>query len=132
MSRGVQTGSHHVRYWIVLTLLASGLVVIGARAAYLQVVVSEYLQRQGDSRYLRTVSDNAHRGMILDRNGEPLAISTPVESVWVHPATFANSRDRWPALTKLLGLRKNELRRVVKRARAPITPYVIGSCLHYS
>ncbi|MFQ5546548.1 MAG: peptidoglycan D,D-transpeptidase FtsI family protein, partial [Acidiferrobacterales bacterium] len=117
MSRRVQAGSHPVRYWIVLTLLVSGLAVIGARAAYLQVVVSDYLQRQGDARYLRTVTDNAHRGMILDRNGEPLAISTPVKSVWIHPATFANSRDHWPALSKLLGLRKHELRRVVKKAR---------------
>ncbi len=124
MSRGVQTGSYHVRYWIVLTLLASGLVVIGARAAYLQVVVSDYLQRQGDARYLRTVSDNAHRGMILDRNGEPLAISTPVESVWIHPATFANSRDRWPSLTKLLGLSKNELGRIAKRAHGREFMYV--------
>ncbi|MDX1488601.1 MAG: hypothetical protein R3268_10405, partial [Acidiferrobacterales bacterium] len=97
---------HHgtIRYWIVLTVLLTGFGLLAVRAIYLQVLSADYLQGQGDARYLRTVTDNAHRGMIIDRNGEPLAISTPVESVWVHPATFAQARDRWAALSALLDL----------------------------
>jgi cell division protein FtsI (penicillin-binding protein 3) len=106
---------HHgvIRYWIVLTTLLASFGLLAVRAIYLQVLSANYLQRQGDARYLRTVTDNAHRGMIIDRNGEPLAISTPVESVWVHPATFLQARGRWAALSGLLDLRVTDVSQLV-------------------
>jgi cell division protein FtsI (penicillin-binding protein 3) len=90
-------------------------VSLAMRAVYLQALSSDYLQRQGDARYLRTVTDNAHRGMILDRNGEPLAVSTPVESVWAHPATFAEARREWRPLLTLLGLNATEIARQLRK-----------------
>ena len=67
----------------VLTLF-SGLFM---RGIYLQSLHKEFLQKKGDARYSRTLVLQAHRGRIMDRNGELLAISSPVESVW---ASFAN------------------------------------------
>jgi cell division protein FtsI (penicillin-binding protein 3) len=79
------------------------------RAVYLQVWHSGYLQEQGNARHLRVVEDVSHRGMILDRNGEPLAISTPVDSVWANPAELNGARAQWPALVKLLDLSRQDL-----------------------
>jgi len=66
---------------ILLCLL--GLVI---RAFYLQGIHDEFLQEKGNQRYSRVIEVSAHRGMMTDRNGEPLAVSTPVESVWASPA----------------------------------------------
>ncbi len=66
----------------VLTLIALGLL---ARAVDLQLVEYSFLSGQGDARFTRVVSIPAHRGVITDRYGEPLAVSTPVDSIWVNP-----------------------------------------------
>jgi cell division protein FtsI (penicillin-binding protein 3) len=100
---------------MVLSALVTVFVMLATRAVYLQVLSSDYLQRQGDARYLRTVTDNAHRGMILDRNGQPLAVSTPVESVWADPATFAEARPEWRPLLTLLGLNMTEVARQLRK-----------------
>ena len=63
----------------------AGLIV---RAIYLQVIDTEYLQEQGNARYLRVQKEMPARGMVVDRNGQPLAISTPVDSIWMHPASL--------------------------------------------
>ena len=55
------------------------------RMFYLTVLNRPFLQKQGNARILRTVPIPAYRGMITDRNGKPLAISTPLESIWVNP-----------------------------------------------
>ncbi|HEV2008039.1 MAG TPA: penicillin-binding protein 2, partial [Burkholderiales bacterium] len=65
-------------------LLAFG--VLAARAIYLQGLHNSFLQRKGESRYGRVIELPATRGIITDRNREPLAISTPVESVWASAA----------------------------------------------
>ncbi len=96
------------RYWLVLGLLLAGLLVLAARAAYLQVLHSDFLQSQGTQRHSRVVKDNSHRGMILDRHGAPIAVSTPVDSVWAHPPTLAEQRKHWPALAALLGMSPRE------------------------
>ncbi|MBC7621772.1 MAG: penicillin-binding protein 2 [Aeromicrobium sp.] len=56
------------------------------RAFYLQGVNNDFLQAKGESRFVRVVDMPASRGAVLDRNGKPLAISTPVESIWASPA----------------------------------------------
>ncbi len=63
----------------VLLLCLAGLI---GRDVYLQGIRDDFLQEKGKQRYSRLVEVSAHRGMITDRNGEPLAVSTPVESVW--------------------------------------------------
>lgn len=62
-----------------LLLCLAGLI---GRAVYLQGIRDDFLQEKGKQRYSRLLEVSAHRGMITDRNGEPLAVSTPVESVW--------------------------------------------------
>lgn len=69
----------------------------------------DFLQGQGDARTLRVVSIAADRGMITDRNGEPLAISAPVESVWGQPQDLASARERWPELARVLGVPGRQL-----------------------
>ncbi len=71
------------RLLFVLLLLA--MLGLLARGVYLQGIHNDFLQQKGDARYARVIEVPAHRGMITDRNGEPLAISTPVESVWASP-----------------------------------------------
>ena len=74
-----------MRHGFVLLVLISLLVGLITRALYLQVVEQDFLTSQGVQRQIRTIETPAYRGAILDRFGTPLAISTPVDSVWVNP-----------------------------------------------
>lgn len=89
---------------MLLSLLLTGMGVLVFRAAQLQVFNNDFLQSQGAARYERVVNVAAHRGMIRDRNGEPLAISTPVDSVWANPQELIVARDKWPQLAHILGI----------------------------
>ncbi|MCB1614896.1 MAG: hypothetical protein KDI30_02675, partial [Pseudomonadales bacterium] len=75
----------------------------------------EFLQAQGDARSLRTETITAHRGVITDRHGEPLAVSTPVVSVWAEPKFLLGESDKWPALAVALGMSEQELRERIGR-----------------
>lgn len=70
------------RATVLFVLLLLCLVGLIGRAVYLQGIRDDFLQEKGNQRYSRVIEVSAHRGMITDRNGEPLAVSTPVESVW--------------------------------------------------
>jgi cell division protein FtsI (penicillin-binding protein 3) len=83
------------------------------RAVCLQVLDKEFLLHQGEARHLRVVSLPAHRGMIQDRNGEPLAISTPVESVWINPQELGGEQQRIPELAKLLSMDRDKVQRLL-------------------
>jgi len=91
---------------VFLGLCAAGLL---ARAAYMQVVTRDFYQDQGDARFLREVPIAATRGDVVDRNGEPLAISTPMVSLWVHPKSLAAAPDRIGELATQLGLDAKKL-----------------------
>ncbi|MBC7160645.1 MAG: penicillin-binding protein 2 [Immundisolibacter sp.] len=97
------------RHYLVLALLLLAGGALMVQAVYLHTLRTQFLKGQGDARALRTVSINAHRGMLLDRNGEPLAISAPVDSVWVVPEDFRKARQRWPELAHALGLDPTQL-----------------------
>ena len=103
------------RYAMVFMVFAFMLTGLSARAVYLQVIRADYLQQQGNSRHLRIVQDNAVRGMIMDRNGVPLAVSTPVDSVWAHPFTLAQHREQWRSLTDALDMSVNDLSKQMRR-----------------
>ncbi len=75
------------RLFALLVFTVAALVLLG-RAVQLQHYRQDNLQREAANRQVRTVVIPAHRGMITDRNGEPLAISTPVYAVWIDPAEF--------------------------------------------
>ena len=115
MSRQARNAQHTGRNSLVLALLMSGLLLLAGRAMYLQVFNSEFLQEQGNARHTRLVKDNSHRGMILDRNGSPLAVSTPVSSVSAQPAALLEAYRQWPRLAALLGMSPRELRQLVNR-----------------
>ncbi|TDL96251.1 penicillin-binding protein 2 [Stutzerimonas stutzeri ATCC 17588 = LMG 11199] len=91
------------RFRIVLTLLALLVGVIAWRIVDLQVTDQAFLQGQGDARSVRHIPIPAHRGLITDRNGEPLAVSTPVTTLWGNPKELQAARARWPELAKALG-----------------------------
>ncbi len=107
--------THPVRFWFMVGALLSGFVLLGTRAFILQVIDASYLKYQGAARHVRTVDVVASRGMVLDRNGAPLAISTPVDSVWANPKEFADAKPQWPSLAKLLGMRSREIGRLWQR-----------------
>jgi cell division protein FtsI (penicillin-binding protein 3) len=91
------------RHWLVLSVLALCGVALVGRAVYLQVIDQDFLEKQGDARILRTAKLSANRGMILDRNGEALAVSTPVDTVWADPRRLAQVPQEFPRLAKALG-----------------------------
>jgi cell division protein FtsI (penicillin-binding protein 3) len=101
------------RFWLVGGLLALGVVALLARAIYLQVIDQDFLARQGDARILREVKLSANRGMVLDRNGEPLAVSTPVDTVWADPRKLAQQPQDFARLAKALDRDKQWLARRV-------------------
>ncbi len=121
MTRGAETKSQATKRFVVrLTLVAVffGLLAASllARAVHLQVFNRDFLNRQADTRHLRTEKISAHRGTITDRNGEPLAISTPVDSIWANPKQLAPAVDSVPQLARILGLEPELLMRRITRS----------------
>lgn len=90
------------RSLVLVVLLALGAVILQGRVLYLQLVDKEFLTSQGEGRHLRTIQISAHRGTITDRNGEPLAVSTPVDSIWANPSELMPALDRIGELAKVL------------------------------
>ena len=105
--------SYNWRRRLVLGLFLLIGIGLAGRAIQLQYAEQEFLTAQGESRQLRTVPIPASRGMLLDRHGEPLAISTPVQSVWAEPTQLIESQDRWLELARELGLSRLKLKRLV-------------------
>ncbi len=124
MSRTGRVTGYPVRTAMVLGFLFGGMALLAARALWLQVVTSDYLQEQGNARHLRVVQDNSHRGMIFDRHGEPLAISTPVDSVWGVPGELDEARAQWPALAKILGMSAREIAQLVRQYQSREFMYI--------
>ena len=97
------------RLLMVCGALALCSVALIARALDLQVIDRAFYQQQGDARFVREIPIATSRGMITDRNGEPLAISSPVESIWANPKELLKSPSRLPALARALGMPQDEL-----------------------
>lgn len=97
------------RAWVVVVLLLLWFVALLVRGLYLQVMNNDFLRQKGDARYSRVIELSAHRGMITDRRGEPLAISTPVESVWASPQDVELTADKSHRLARLLDLSQKEI-----------------------
>ena len=98
----------------LLLLWFLGLII---RALYLQGLHNDFLRQKGDARSSRVIQLSAHRGMITDRSGEPLAISTPVDSVWASPSDVAMTDDQAKRLVKLLAISRAELKRRLSDTR---------------
>lgn len=110
MQRDLEQTPKLVQWRFVTVLVAVSLVFCGlaVRAAYIQVVEPDMLVEQGDNRTIRTRERAVHRGLILDRNGQELAVSVPVNAIWADPKVI-HARDgladrrRWQALAEVLG-----------------------------
>lgn len=94
--------------WVLLGVILLALIW---RAFDLQVLRRDFLISQGDARRLRVIEVSAHRGIIVDRHGEPLAISTPVDSIWVNPSEILAVKGGVKLLAERLNLEDEELRR---------------------
>lgn len=118
MRRRPQTNLR-LRLYLVLLFLTLGASALVVRAVDLQLVRKEFYQRQGDARFLRDIEIPTSRGQILDRNGEPLAVSTPVESLWANPPVLMEHADRIPELAQALGVDAQALQaRIAEKAAA--------------
>ena len=101
-----------VRSRILLSVLLSSLTVLIGRAVYLQVLDKQFLKHQGDLRHVGIMPIPAHRGKITDRNGEVLAVSTPVKTLWINPREFLSSppgKEKLEALGQLVGMHVQEI-----------------------
>lgn len=101
------------RHWTLLAVFALGFAALLWRAVDLQVIDQGFLQGQADARHLRVVAITAHRGRILDRNGEALAASTPVDTVWANPQELLPAAEYLPSLAAILDLRPERLRQLL-------------------
>ncbi|OGT53086.1 MAG: cell division protein [Gammaproteobacteria bacterium RIFCSPHIGHO2_12_FULL_42_13] len=103
------------RFYLVVVLLAIAVAGLAWRVFDLIIFHQPFLRQQGDQRALRLVGAPAFRGMISDRNGFPLAISTEVYSVWVNPQTFVASQKQVPILGKYLNISVGDIESLVLR-----------------
>ena len=110
-TRDVAPGSFRWRAYLLMCLLACGAGGLIYRAVNLQLVDHTFLAKEGDARFSRVVQIAAHRGTITDRYGEPLAVSTPVDSIWVNPKELALAPDQLPRLASALKLDRADLAR---------------------
>lgn len=107
----VRARSYRWRSLLVLTLVMGGSLGLVARAIQLQLVQSAALKKRGDGETLRVVTIKANRGEIVDRTGEPLALSSPVDSIWADPPVLNDNIDQLPRLAKALGQDQQALAR---------------------
>ncbi|MGH8324387.1 MAG: hypothetical protein ACRETD_11405, partial [Steroidobacteraceae bacterium] len=95
-------GSFRWRAYVLMGLLICSAGALVYRAVDLQLVDHTFLAKEGDARFSRVVQIAAHRGTITDRYGEPLAVSTPVDSIWANPKELALAPDQLPRLAAAL------------------------------
>jgi cell division protein FtsI (penicillin-binding protein 3) len=92
------------RFWVIVAFLAIIALALVARMVYLTIIERSFLLNQGNAREIRTISIPAYRGMILDRNGHSLAMSVPVDSIWLNPQDFPNDPQTTFQLAQVLNL----------------------------
>lgn len=108
------------RFHLLLFFVFCAFALLVGRVAYIQIIEPDNLIKQGDLRSIRVKSIPSARGIISDRNGEPLAVSVPVEAVWADPATIfkenaLSQTQSWYALADVLGLNREGLINKIKR-----------------
>ncbi|WP_198599395.1 penicillin-binding transpeptidase domain-containing protein [Vibrio sp. 10N.261.55.A7] len=102
------------RFYLLIFCVFACFSVLVVRIGYIQIIEPDNLIRQGDLRTVRAKTIHSARGIISDRNSEPLAVSVPVEAVWADPVAIFKKNglediERWHALANVLGLDKQEL-----------------------
>ena len=105
------------RRYFVLALFVAGMGLLAMRAVELQIFQHDFLHQKALSSHTRILEIPAHRGEILDRQGEPLAISTPVDSIWVNPKVVELTPKAVKGLSSLLEMRETDLVEKIETAR---------------
>lgn len=113
------------RFWAVIMGAAVCFLILLGRMFGLMIVDRPFLLGQGDARSMRIVSIPAYRGMISDRNGYPLAVSTPVVSVWLDPADFQASQDELHQLSDLVQLPMHSILQIAKQNKNKEFVYLV-------
>jgi cell division protein FtsI (penicillin-binding protein 3) len=103
------------RFYLVIIFLITVVLGLIWRILDLTIFDQHFLRHQGEARVLRLVSTPAFRGMILDRNGLPLAVSTSVYSVWFNPKEFNPNSESLSSLSKLLEIKTKEIKKIYSR-----------------
>ena len=103
------------RFFFILLAVGLASAILIGRITLLQVIDRPFLQSQGDARTLRHEAIPAHRGMITDRNGEPLAISTPVVTLWANPQELPTDAIQRVMLAQALGMSLDDFESRVAR-----------------
>lgn len=105
-----------IRRKLLLGMMLSAMTVLAGRAAFLQVMDREFLQDKADLQHVAIVDVPAYRGQIKDRNGEPLAISTPVQSIWLNTRQLKDSeQDKLAEMAKILDIPQSDLKAFLKK-----------------
>lgn len=102
------------RFYLILFFVFVAFALLVGRVAFIQIIEPDNLIREGDMRSVRAKTLPSARGIISDRNGEPLAVSVPVDAVWADPVAIFKAgglveRERWYALADVLGIKRSEL-----------------------
>lgn len=113
-STSTEGGIARWRFALVMAVFATLLLAVLVRLVMLHTVEQTFLFEQGEKRTVRSEVQPASRGKILDRHGRPLAVSTPVVTLWVNPQQI--NLQQLPTVAKPLGLSKTKLLRKVERA----------------
>ncbi len=104
------------RYTLLSCCLFTLIGTVMYRMISLHVLEQDFLRHQGQARTMRVVHNSAYRGMITDRFGEPMAISTPVDSLWLNPKEFDSEHPQLLALVGALDISLEQLQNKVRRA----------------
>jgi cell division protein FtsI (penicillin-binding protein 3) len=106
---------YRARRWFLMGLFSVAVAALCWRAVDQQIFETDFLQNEGQRRYLRVVEVPAHRGVITDRVGEPLAVSTPVDSVYANPRKLTPDRRALQPLAELLDIDVEQLQQKLAR-----------------
>ena len=122
MKRAAMSHPHRMRFWLIVSVFALCLLGLGFRIVQLQILDHNFLRKQGDARTLRVVSMPAYRGIITDRHDEPLAVTTPVDAIWVNPQQLLAETDDMSQvlheLARLLGLSYESMQQDISKNAA--------------
>ena len=107
--RDVRPISFRVRMGVVFVVMLGISAALVGRAVQLQLVQHRFLASEGAARFTRVAAIVAHRGTITDRYGEPLAVSTPVDAVWVNPRELSGNTEQLPGLARAINVDLHDL-----------------------
>lgn len=114
-----------IRHKLLMSFMLTAMMTLVGRAVYLQVLNKEFLQDKGDLQHISIVGAPAYRGQIKDRNGEPLAISAPVQSIWMNMRQIKDSeRDKLEQMAKILSIPNKHMQAFLKKEAGKRFVYV--------